>query len=196
MTHKFSPKQMAKLDNPQRYRILPPEEVVREIDLEQGLHLADIGCGIGYFTFPLAQALGKKGVVFGLDVSPEMLEEAQKRYVSRKDSEMAVVEFLRSEEAGFPLESETIDIAFVANVLHEIDDQQGFLKEVARVLKSSGRLVIVEWAKEVMDFGPPVEERLSQEEVINSLESASFKLLTAKRVGEGHYMVITERNLD
>lgn len=188
--HKFNPQQMEKLDNPKRYIVLPPEEVIRLIPIDQGMKLADIGCAIGYFTFPLAKALGESGTVFGLDISEEMLLEARKRYEKLIDTKIASVEFLISEENKLPFLPNTLDVAFVANVLHETEDKFEFLSEVARVLRPGGRLIIVEWAKEVMEMGPPVNKRLSLDEVIGYLKSSGFELVLHQEVGKGHYMII------
>ena len=75
MTHKFDAKNRHKLDNPKRREMLPPEKTLIRLGLKQGDIVADIGCGIGYFTIPAANIVGDSGKVFAMDISPEMLEE-------------------------------------------------------------------------------------------------------------------------
>lgn len=64
MAEKFNVAQRHKLDNPRRREILPPEETLSSFGLPPGAIMADIGCGIGYFTFPAARLLGPEGKVF------------------------------------------------------------------------------------------------------------------------------------
>ena len=77
MTHKFKVSEKQKLDNPERRAFLPPEETLRKLGLQPGEIMADIGCGIGYFTFPAASIVGPNVKVFALDVAPEMLAEVE-----------------------------------------------------------------------------------------------------------------------
>jgi precorrin-6B methylase 2 len=71
LTHKFDVSQKVKLDNPARRAILPPDETLGKLGLNAGEVMADIGCGIGYFTFPAAKMIGPGGRVYALDVAPE-----------------------------------------------------------------------------------------------------------------------------
>lgn len=79
MTHKFDVQNKCKLDNPKRREMLPIEKVLAEIGLKEDDILADIGCGIGYFSIPAAQLIGSKGKVYALDVKYEMIEDVGKR---------------------------------------------------------------------------------------------------------------------
>ena len=78
MKHKFDAKSKHKLDNHQRRELLPPERTLLLMGLREGDVMADIGCGIGYFTVPAADIVGNSGKVYGLDVSEEMLGDVEK----------------------------------------------------------------------------------------------------------------------
>lgn len=77
--HKFNPENKGKLDNPERRKLLPPEEVLLELGLKKGQNMADIGCGIGYFTIPAGEIVGREAKVYGVDILEEMLRELDQR---------------------------------------------------------------------------------------------------------------------
>ena len=62
MTHKFDAKNKHKLDNEKRRELLPPDETLIKLGLHEGDIMADIGCGIGYFTIPASKIAGDSGI--------------------------------------------------------------------------------------------------------------------------------------
>lgn len=190
MTHKFDVKNKHKLDNEKRREILPPLEILTSMGLKEGDIMADIGCGIGYFTFPASEIVCKSGKVFAMDISLDMLEE-----VNRKSKENAISNVLTilTGENDFKIPTETISFAFISFVLHEADDEDKFLYEVNRVLASNGRIGIVEWQKAENEFGPPIEHRLSEEHVQNLLQGMGFRNISIKRIGEYFYTITGDK---
>ena len=75
MTHKFDAKNKHKLDNEKRRELLPPEQTLINLGLHEGDVMADIGCGIGYFTIPASKIVGDSGKIFAMDILPEMLQD-------------------------------------------------------------------------------------------------------------------------
>lgn len=198
MGHKFNPTEKEKLHSPQRYQLLPPEETLVKLGINEGQVFADIGCGTGFFTIPAAKLVGTTGKVYALDIAPEMLEAIGQRLKDCGDEEMEQmllsenVILKLSEENRLPLENGSLDVVFLALVLHELEDYRNFFREVKRVLKEDGRAVMVEWKKEAMEMGPPVEERLSSEETTNILEVNGFKAIEIIELGSAHYGVISK----
>lgn len=191
--HKFNPADFKKLENEERYRLMPPAVLAGEMEKtaeelykgEKNIAFADVGCGSGFFSIPLIKRAGessgdKKIKVFALDISEEMLDmfnERLKQQISDIDTARAEVETLKSDESAIPLESGSINILLMAHVFHEIADKQAYLSEVKRVLKTGGTLFLVDWKKEDPSpvMGPPPDERVSTEEAVNALKESGFK---------------------
>jgi len=197
MGHKFDPAKKERLHAPERYQILPPEETLLKLGLKEGQVFADIGCGTGFFTIPAAKIVGSRGKVYALDIAPEMLEAAGQRLKDcrqilgpEEPGPMNNVIFKLSEENKLPLENGSVDVVFLALVLHELEDYQKFFREAKRVLKPGGRAVMVEWKKEAMEMGPPVEERLSPMETAGILKANGFEPVETVDIGVAHYGVI------
>lgn len=98
--------------------------------------IADLGCGTGNAAEFLAPHVR---TVIAVDREPAMLSAAKKRL-----AEFENVDFRRGELDDLPLDDESIDIALVLLVLHHIDDPAAVVKEIARVLKPNGMVMIVD----------------------------------------------------
>jgi ubiquinone/menaquinone biosynthesis C-methylase UbiE len=153
--HKFNPENRKKLNSKQRHEILPPALVLMDIGLESHTVWADIGCGTGFFTIPLANEVKQ---VYALDIRAEMLSDLSESLTQLKIHNVKV---LQSEESRFPLPDQLIDGILTSLVLHEVDQPIEFFRELNRILQTGGRLVVIEWAKVSAEMGPPLEHRLS-----------------------------------
>lgn len=153
--HKFDPNKAAHLDSGLRNFFTPVEEILKVLEVKETDIWADIGCGPGVFTIPLA-AVAKS--VFALDISEKMLARLKEK-VDRFGLENVVPKL--SGESSFPLADASIDGLLLAFVAHEADNPELFFAEVARVLKKGGRLFVIEFMKGGRSFGPPQGHRLS-----------------------------------
>lgn len=177
---------MEKLDNPLRRKMLPVEDVLDRINVTKNQYIADIGCGIGYFTLPMAKAVGSEGKVYAIDINLNMLEETKRRVEEQK---ITNVEMVHSSENNFRIENHSVDIAFTATVFHEVDTPLKFLKESKRILKAGGVLVILDWNKIEEDFGPPIHKRIDMKEVKKYVLEAGFYIKEETYVGRSFYIL-------
>ncbi len=186
MTKKFKAKNMEKLDNPLRRKMLPPDEIVKNLNIEKDTSVADVGCGTGYFTIPFAREIGERGTVYAIDINPMMLEETRRR---TEEERLMNVDIVQSSENNFVLKDNAVDIIFTSTVFHEVDSPRKFLAECRRILKNDGRLVILDWNKIDEDFGPPRHKRIDIEEVKKYLSEGNFDIKDINYVGNSFYIV-------
>lgn len=179
-----------KLDNPQRREMLPPVKTLQTLGLQEGDWIADIGCGIGYFSIPAAEIVGGAGRVFGLDVSVEMIEELDHKI---ETNNLENIRTIITGEDDLKLCDESVNFAFIANVLHEVNDIPPMLKEVRRILKNQGKIVVLEWKKEESNYGPPIEHRIANELVVQLLQQSGFKNIEKIDIEQHFYAVAGEK---
>lgn len=190
MTHKFDVKNKHKLDNEKRRELLPSEKTLISLGLHDGDIMADIGCGIGYFTIPASKIVGASGKVFALDILTEMIEEVE---IKVKGNNISNIETILTQENDFRLEDGKITIAFISTVLHEIENTENFLSEIKRSLSSDGRIAIVEWKKINSEFGPPIAHRLDKIDLIKTLTALGFLNISTVDIGENFYGLIAQK---
>jgi ubiquinone/menaquinone biosynthesis C-methylase UbiE len=190
MTHKFDIKDRHKLDNAKRREMLPPEKTLISLGLKKGDIMADIGCGIGYFTIPASKIVGDSGRVFAMDIIPEMLQEVE---IKMSKENVSNVETVLTKENDLKLEEDKITIAFISTVLHETEDKEKFLREVKRIISPEGRIAVIEWQKINSEFGPPIEHRLDKTDLIEILNTIGFSNISTLDIGENFYGLIAQR---
>ena len=185
--HKFDPINKNKLDNPQRRKMLPPEIVLEKLGLKEDDDMADIGCGIGYFTIPASKIISSENNVYAIDISDEMLQEVDRR---SKEKDINNISIVKSSEYDLKLESEQVSFTLMVNVLHEIDDKVRMLKEVHRILKSDGRIALIEIQKKKTSCGPPMEHRIDEDEVLSLLKDAGFEFKKREEFADNFYGIV------
>jgi ubiquinone/menaquinone biosynthesis C-methylase UbiE len=190
MTHKFDISQKYKLDNPERRQIMPPEKTLHDLGLTAGKIVADIGCGIGYFTIPAAAIVGPSGKIYALDISAEMLAEVQSEKVQQGIENIEVV---RVAEYDLKLATNSVTFAFICNVLHETEDLDRYIDEIQRILTDKGKLVIIEWQKKVSSSGPPIGHRIEKTELVEVLKRHGFMIDENRSLGEDYYTITAEK---
>jgi ubiquinone/menaquinone biosynthesis C-methylase UbiE len=186
MAHKFNPRSMSKLDDPARIKLLPTRIILLEAGLKPGQTFLDVGAGTGYFVFPASEIVGGKGRVIAVDVSHEMLGEIEKRALAKGVNN---IETRKSTEYDVGIEPGIIDTVLMSAVLHEIDDKERFLAMIGKVLKPGGSLSIVEWVKEIMSMGPPVEDRLKIKETADLLTRIGLSVVMERKYNDIFYGV-------
>jgi ubiquinone/menaquinone biosynthesis C-methylase UbiE len=184
MPHKFDAGKAHVLDSPERMQFLDPETIFDLIGLEKEMVFADLGCGTGFFSIP---ASSKVKEVVALDVQDEMLDILRNKI---KKEGIKNIRTILSEESSIPLPDNSVDVLFMANVFHELEDKSSILREGKRVLAAGGKLVIIDWKKIEMDFGPPLEERLAEEEVIFVCGKSGFEVLMKKETEPYNYVLV------
>lgn len=171
MSHKFNLESKQKLDNPERRKLLPPEETLCRLGLDEGTVVADIGCGIGYFTLSAARIVGRQGKVFALDILAEMLEIVKEKTI---EHHLTNVELVQVKENDFILAEKTIEYALACLVVHEAENPMDFFREVYRILQTGGRLAIIEWIKQESKVGPPIDHRLDDTALEDLLHQCGY----------------------
>jgi ubiquinone/menaquinone biosynthesis C-methylase UbiE len=118
-----------------------PMERLTEIGLKKGMTFLDLGCTLGFYSFPAASIVGEEGLVYALDVNSDFIE-----YVAckAKNREIRHIETIVAYAQNTGLSPESVDIVFLHLVFHDIEDKRKAIREFNRILKANGKLVIDE----------------------------------------------------
>jgi ubiquinone/menaquinone biosynthesis C-methylase UbiE len=111
-------------------------KIVKELDIKPGYHVLDIGSGTGILLPFLIAELGDEGKIMALDFSAEMLGHAQAKNFP------PIVVFAQADVLAIPLADSSVDLAICNGVFPHFNDKVKALKEITRVLRNNGRLVI------------------------------------------------------
>jgi len=186
---KFDPKNMDTLLSAERRSRLDAQRVISALPIMAHHRVADIGCGPGYFTIPLAKYLFD-GKAYALDIRTEMLDATRQ---SLEAVHLTNVDLMQSKEKQLPLEDASLDGALLSFVLQEANDPGALLKETLRCLRKSGWLAILEWHKRETDGGPPLEQRIDEEEMGALTAKVGFRMAAWRTLNDSQYMVLLRK---
>jgi len=131
----------------QRFWVEAPHPLITRPRLREILHpkpgerILEVGPGTGYYALEVAEWVKPDGVLDILDLQQEMLDHTMRKAGERG---LANVTPIQSDATSMPYEDGTYDAAYLVTVLGEIPDQEAALRELARVLRPGGRLVVGE----------------------------------------------------
>ena len=189
MPHKFDPKNKHLLVSDDRQQSLDVHRVLSHLPVLRYHNVADVGCGPGYFAIPLAKYLFD-GKVYALDIQQEMLDAVREEMESLR---LTNVDLMLTEEDKLGLEDDSIDGAFIAFSIHEADDPRKMLAEAKRCLKEDGWLALLEWHKREMDDGPPIEDRIAENDLGEMATEAGFRPTNRYSLNDSQYMLVMRK---
>ena len=164
------------LEGPQRVATQKIDEVLSKLALKPGMVVADIGAGSGLFSRPLAKAVAPAGKVYAVDVQQDLLDHINKR---DKDENIRNIQTVLGEFNDPKLPARDVDLAFINDVLHHIQNRAVYLKALAKYVKASGRIAIIEMNKN--DPNTPHKSQpellVGREEIQQWMSDAGFKLV-------------------
>lgn len=134
------------LDSANRVAKLKIDDVVAALKIEPGSVVADIGAGSGAFTLPLAKAVAGAGKVYAVDIEQGLVDHIVRR------AQAAKVENVRGVLGKFTdpnLPSRDVELAFIYDVLHHIENRTEYLKNLARYIKAGGRIAVIDFHPEL-----------------------------------------------
>jgi ubiquinone/menaquinone biosynthesis C-methylase UbiE len=175
------------------YGMHDPHLVFSELNLREGDSFLDMGCGLGDYAVHASKIVLDSGRVYALDVSRTAIDNLIEKIGSQGLNNIAVV---FSDITGpLPIEDNCIDVCFMSTVLHTIDlaeNGKALFNEIYRVLKTDGRLSIINCKKEDQPFGPPFHMRLSPKETEDSIKQHGFEMIRLIDLGY-NYMITFQK---
>ncbi len=164
-----------------------PKLVFSELNIKNGDHFLDIGCGAGDYTFYAQNFVGDSGFVYALEKWEELISKLNDKIESNKIKNMRAVPGDVTQK--LPFADSSIDICLIAMVLHGFDitgPENLLFSELKRLLKPNGRIAVLEAKKGVVSPGPKEHERISAEEIQDSIARYGFRQIGYADLGSSY----------
>jgi ubiquinone/menaquinone biosynthesis C-methylase UbiE len=160
------------LTRPERIREEEPDRMLAALDIKKGAVVADVGAGVGYHVWRLAEIVGPTGKVIAEDIQDGMIRLLKKNIDDRK---LRNVETILGTPTDPKLPASALDLVLMVDVYHEFSDPVTMMKHIQNALKPDGRVVLVEFRKE--DPSVPIQplHKMSVQDVRSELEPLGFK---------------------
>jgi ubiquinone/menaquinone biosynthesis C-methylase UbiE len=170
-----------RLLSPNRKKTEDPKEFLPEL-LKKTDVAAEFGSGPGYYTKIIVHYVSK---IYCIDKNDGFLEIARRMVKSKK------VSFLNEDSTKTSIPSKSVDVIILANAFHDMD-RIPTAEEITRIIKTRGRIIVVDWNKIDSDFGPPFELRMSEEDYLRFFKG--FDIYRRFAVGPMHYGMVLAKN--
>lgn len=155
-------------------------DVTPYLGLKMGDSVADLGAGGGYFSVKLARAVGPKGVVFAVDIDSESLRFIDE-HVKRAGIEN--VETVLGTFEDSKLQPRSVDLIFVRNTFHDIQDRVAYFSRVKAALKAGGRIAIIDYdPKKLGALRKLHGHYLEESAIVGEMKAAGYEVVQSNDV--------------
>ena|ERR1051326_9030582 len=180
------------LVRPEREAEEQPDAALDAIGIVKGSSVADVGAGAGYFTWRLAERVGRSGKVYANDIEPRMLELLRGNMQQRK---IVNVEPVLGTVDDPKLPHNSIDLVLMVDVYHEFSEPQKMLQRMRESLKPDGRLVLLEYRAEDPKVPIRPEHKMTVAQVKAEIEPEGYKLdRTLETLPRQHILIFRKNN--
>jgi SAM-dependent methyltransferase len=146
--------------------------LIKNMEIKTDDTIADIGAGSGYHVFRMAP-LAENGLVYAVDIQPEMLEAIE---LKKRSKRVSNVETVLGSEKSINLPKNSLDKILLVDVYHEFSYPAEMVESIKNALKSNGQLFLIEYRGE--DLSVPIKKihKMTEKQSIKEMEAAGFRL--------------------
>ncbi len=175
-------------------KLLYTEEIIKKSNLKEGMKIADLGCGThGYFIFNPSFIVGSSGLVYAVDVLKPVLSDIDKTIKLEAYKNIKTIWSNLENYKATTIDSMSLDIVYLVNVLHQSDKKVDILRESIRMLKKSSKIVIVDWIEGASIIGPAKESKINKENLLIALQKLGMSFEEEFVAGKFHYGLIFKK---
>ncbi len=175
-------------------QFLNPQEIINSVKIIEGMRVADLGCGnLGYFIIPIAKLIGNDGIAYAVDIQKAVLDGVKSRAKLEGLTNLQTVWANLEDIGSTQIPSDSLDLALLINVLFQNKKREAILEESIRMLKKGGRLLVVDWKKIGIPFGPAVQIRVGSDEIKQLAGKLDLNLLEERDYGDYFWGLIFEK---
>ena len=176
--------------------MIDPQVLFQYARLHEGMHIADFGCGkTGHIIFPASKVLGETGMIYAIDIMKPVLEIIKKRTQLNAHTNIHTIWTDLERLGKTAIQPTSLDAVFVINTLVQSQDAHAMLLEAKRLLKQKARLIVVDWQKKGLPFGPADERFIDFPALISWGKKHGFAVQEEFDMGPYHHGVVLFRHV-
>ncbi|MFM8469255.1 MAG: class I SAM-dependent methyltransferase [Limisphaerales bacterium] len=178
------------LDRPERDQEERPDLVMSALGLKGGETVVDLGCGTGYFSWRLAKMVGRQGLVYGVEIQPEMLDLLAVKMKERGITNVVGVLGTTTD----PKLPKPVDLVLMVDVYHEFDQPWEMMDAICRQLKPGGRVAFVEYRGEDPEVPIKPLHKMTEAQVKKEMTAQPLEYVeTIRTLPRQHLIIFRKR---
>jgi ubiquinone/menaquinone biosynthesis C-methylase UbiE len=167
-----------------------PKSNVLQMGLRDGMKVADIGAGTGHFSIAAAAVVGPSGRVYAIDVQEDLLKHLHDSAERMSKRNIETIWGNAEKIGGTKLRDQSVDAVILSNTLFQFEYKEDAIREIKRILKSGGKLLVVDWAGSYGGMGPMPEHVVAEHVAEELFISGGFYKAKDFRAGPHHYAIL------
>ncbi|MBX4215498.1 methyltransferase domain-containing protein [Candidatus Parcubacteria bacterium] len=167
-----------------------PEQILPELSVNEGDHVADLGAGSGAYALAAAKLAGGSGRVYAVDVQKDMLTKLKNEAASRGIHNLEIIWGDAEAVNGTKLAPHAVDRAIISNVLFQAESKEGLVKEARRILKPNGLALVVDWSGSYGGIGPKEDHVVPPALARRLFSTNGFAEVKEVAAGDYHYGIL------
>ena len=149
------------------------DEILKTLNIQPGQTIADIGSGGGFFTFLFSHIVGDKGTVYAIDTNEGFLD-----YINSQAAENGLtnIKTVLATEDATPIPHHSVDLVFVRNVYHHLQNRVQYFSQVKQLLSPSARVFIIEYSRQgsIFSFHRRCGHNVPHEIIVEEMNNAGY----------------------
>lgn len=158
--------------------------------LRDGMKVADIGAGTGHFSIAAAAVVGPSGRVYAIDVQEDILRHLHDSAERTGKRNIETIWGNVEKVGGSKLRDHSVDGVILSNVLFQLEHKENAIKEIQRIIKSGGKLLVVDWAGAYGGMGPHPDHVVTEHQAEELFIKGGFYKAKDFRAGPHHYAIL------
>lgn len=174
--------------------LINPCRVLERAGIRARMRVADFGCGaLGHWTFAAAQLVGANGMVYAVDILRDALQILERAAKAERLANIAYVWSDFDVYGAAQIEAGSIDLLILANNFPHSQHRDHLVKEIARLVKRGGNVLVVDWKPTANGWGANREKRVSAADIKMAFDVPEFECAEEFDAGPAHYAVVLHR---
>lgn len=163
-------------------------EVVKALNLNPGMRVADVGAGTGFYSLLFSEQVGKSGKVYAVDITRDFVTNILRR---ARERGLDNIQGIISEDKSTRLPPLSVDLVFVCDTYHHFEYPQSMLSSIHTALRPGGRLVIIDFRKQpgVSTSWVMSHVRANKQTVIHEVKRAGFRFDSESPILKTNYFL-------
>ncbi len=167
-----------------------PQRNILALGIDHAMKVADFGAGSGAYAIAMARHLEGSGIVYALDIQKDLL---RRLHNDAKAQGLKNIEILWADlevPGGSKLSDGLLDLVLISNLLFQVEDKAAVLSEAKRIVKSGGRVAIIDWSESFGGIGPHPESVVTREAAYALAQEAGLTFQKEFSAGAHHYGLV------
>ncbi len=165
-----------------------PLKNLKAFDLRENMIVADLGAGTGFYSVAAA-SLVPHGKVYAVEVQKDFLEKIKAKILESRLNNIETLWGDIEKIGGTKIKDGIVDAVIASNVLFQVEEKEKFIDEARRILKSGGRLLLIDWSSNVGH----IEKMIPKNQAREMFERKSFVWERDIDAGINHYGMILRK---